>query len=152
MKKLKDFLYDKNDILLALCILIVAGLLIVWRIDAIMAYPDTLIDETSTAKTTEKSAIDSKGDAKAQKKNSKSSKTAKIYKDGTLKKDVTVSLEGGSVTSAVNSLIDAGLFDSYEEFEDTCVSIGVSPDAIKAAEFTFKKGSTKSDIAVQVTQ
>ena len=31
MKKFKDFLYDKNDILIALLILIVAALIITWR-------------------------------------------------------------------------------------------------------------------------
>ncbi len=39
MKGLKDFIYDKNDILIALVILILAALLIIWRMDVIMAYP-----------------------------------------------------------------------------------------------------------------
>ena len=33
MKKFKDFLYDKNDILIALLILIVAALIITWRMN-----------------------------------------------------------------------------------------------------------------------
>ena len=46
MKKFKDFLYDKNDIIIALLILVVASLLIIWRMEAIMEYPKTLISDT----------------------------------------------------------------------------------------------------------
>ena len=46
MKSLKDFIYDKNDIIIALVILILAALLIVWRMDAIMEYPQTLAQQT----------------------------------------------------------------------------------------------------------
>lgn len=42
MKKFKDFLYDKNDILIALIILVAAALLILWRMEVIMAYPQTV--------------------------------------------------------------------------------------------------------------
>ena len=58
MKGLKDFLYDKNDILIALIILIVAALLIVWRMDVIMEYPHTLAEETGTQVTTDDTAVD----------------------------------------------------------------------------------------------
>ena len=57
MKAFKDFLYDKNDILIALVILLIAGLLIVWRMEVIMDYPQTLAKETDTTKTTEQSAV-----------------------------------------------------------------------------------------------
>ena len=43
MNKLKDIFYDKNDILVAVVILIIAALVILWRVDAIMAYPQTLV-------------------------------------------------------------------------------------------------------------
>ena len=43
MNKLKDIFYDKHDILVAVVILIIAALVILWRVDAIMAYPQTLV-------------------------------------------------------------------------------------------------------------
>ena len=46
MKKFKDFLYDKNDILIALLILIVAALIITWRMNAIMEYPSTILNSS----------------------------------------------------------------------------------------------------------
>ena len=38
MKKFKDFLYDKNDILIAVLILVVAAAIIAWRMDVILQY------------------------------------------------------------------------------------------------------------------
>ena len=45
MKKLKDFFYDKNDILVALVVLAVAALIVTWRVNVIMDYPSTLVAE-----------------------------------------------------------------------------------------------------------
>ena len=39
MKKLKDFIYDKNDIVIALLILAAAAFIIFWRLDIILEYP-----------------------------------------------------------------------------------------------------------------
>ena len=38
MEKLRDIIYNKSDILVTLLILIIAGLLIAWRVSAIMSY------------------------------------------------------------------------------------------------------------------
>ena len=43
MKRFKDFLYDKNDILIAVLILVVAASIIAWRMDVILQYPKQLI-------------------------------------------------------------------------------------------------------------
>ncbi len=45
MERFKDFLYNKNDIIVALVILIVALSIIAFRIVAIMDYPKTLAAE-----------------------------------------------------------------------------------------------------------
>lgn len=42
MDKLRDFFYNKNDIVVALLILIIAAALIYFRINAIMDYPSTV--------------------------------------------------------------------------------------------------------------
>jgi hypothetical protein len=41
MKSIKDIIYDKSDIAVALIILLIAGAIILNRIDAIMDYPST---------------------------------------------------------------------------------------------------------------
>ncbi len=144
MKSLKDFYYDKNDIIIALLILCIAGLIVMWRIDVIMDYPQTLAKETDTIQTTEESAVDS-DDATA------SENPDQIWMAGELTQDITISIAGGSASSAVDGLVSAGLFDSYEEFEEVCKAAGRAPEDIKANTFTFEKGSTQADIAKEVT-
>lgn len=165
MKRLKDFFYDKNDILIALAILVIAALLIIWRMEVIMAYPQTLAEETGTVQTTEDEAVDddSASDDKGSdsqnstdKKDSDSQQTGSadnsIWSDGKLAKDVTVTVAGGSAVAAVDSLVNAGLFASYDEYSKICKAAGYTPENIKAAAFTFKAGSTQTDIAQMVTQ
>ncbi len=45
MNKFKDFVYNKNDIIVALIILVIALAIIAFRIVAIMEYPKTLAAE-----------------------------------------------------------------------------------------------------------
>ena len=142
MKSLKDFIYDKNDIIIALVILILAALLIVWRMDAIMEYPQTLAQQTGTTDTTDETAVpsDSKGGDSG------------LWSKGVLSKEIKVKVAGGSATAAVQSLVDAGLFSSYEEFTKVCKAAGYTPEDIKATTFTFEAGCTQTDIAKKVTK
>jgi len=45
LEKLKDIFYDKNDIIVALAILAVAGFIITQQVDSIMTYPEQLAAE-----------------------------------------------------------------------------------------------------------
>ena len=136
MKTLKDFLYDKNDILIALAILFIAGLLITWRMDVIMDYPETLAKETDTTTTTEASAIENPD---------------QLWISGILTQDIKVTVSGGSAVAAAQCLVDAGLFDDYEHYEEACKDAGRNAEDIKANTFTFERGSTHEDIVKKVT-
>src|SRR5665648_565543 len=46
MNKLRDFIYDKSDIVIALLIISIAGLIVLSRIDAILSYPETFAANT----------------------------------------------------------------------------------------------------------
>ncbi len=48
MKKLKDIIYDYNDVVVALLIIISAGLIIFWRVNTVMAYPKYAAEYTTT--------------------------------------------------------------------------------------------------------
>ena len=148
MKRFQDFFYDKNDIIIALLILCIAGLVIMWRIDVIMDYPQTLAKETDTVQTTEENAVDVDAEDSAA---SEEEITDQVWIAGELTHDITVSIAGGSATAAVDGLVSAGLFDNYDEFAKVCKAAGRSPEDIKANTFTFEKGSTQADIAKQVT-
>ena len=61
MKKLKDFFYDKNDILIVLLIVAVAAFVIYTSINSIMSYPEQYASEiaaTETAPAVEETTID----------------------------------------------------------------------------------------------
>lgn len=47
MKKLKDLIYDYNDIFVAILIVVLAGAIISWRISDIMAYPKYLAEQSA---------------------------------------------------------------------------------------------------------
>ncbi len=143
MKNLKDFFYDKNDIIIALAILVIAALLIIWRMDVIMDYPKTLAEETGTINTTEPEAVDGEEPA---------APAGALWTGGALTRNVTVTVQGGSATAAVQSLIDADLFESYAQFQQICDDAGYKPEHIKATTFTFSAGSTRTDIARMVTE
>lgn len=90
MEKFKDFLYDKNDILIAFAVLAIAGLIIMWRMDVIMDYPDKILsDESQTVITNEEDKdADKDADADADKdKDSESDKDTDKDKDAEADKD-----------------------------------------------------------------
>lgn len=141
MKKIRDFIYNTNDILLVLIILVVAAGVIMWRMEAIMAYPSTLISGDNTVID---NSIDNDQDVEPLVEDT-------IWLDGVLAKDVTVTIKGGNATDAVQSLIDAELFDSYDDYAEICDNAGLTPENIHAQTYVFAAGSTQTDIASTVT-
>ncbi|MEG0157354.1 MAG: hypothetical protein RR626_08475 [Anaerovoracaceae bacterium] len=47
MEKFKDFFYNKNDIVVAVVIFLIAAAVIYFRFNAIMEYPQTLVEAYS---------------------------------------------------------------------------------------------------------
>lgn len=139
----RDFMYDKNDIFVALIIIIASMSVIVWCVRNVMNYPNTL-DSVTTAEKVQ-SAVE---------QNSKSANpelTQAKWKNGKLAKNITVDVSSDSTEAAINSLIAYGLFETADEFREECEKAGVSEADIKTGKFTFKKGSTKKKIAREVT-
>ena len=150
MNRIKDFFYDKNDIILTLIILAVAAGVIIWRLDAIMNYPAALAKETHTDVTTQEEVPDDNDDAEDESETAEPDSDSP-WKGDVLASDVTVTVSSGSASAAVDSLVHAGLFRSYEDFSSVCSSIGHNPESIIARNYTFEAGSTQEDIAREVT-
>lgn len=171
MKKFKDFLYDKNDIIIALLILVIASLLIIWRMEAIMEYPKTLISDTESTSTELDSATDegqtqdpAAGDTSDQGSSDQDAQdgdgpdssqsdtggTSALWSNGVLSRDVEVKVSGSSAAEAVECLVAAGLFDDYADYQSACTSAGLDHQKVSAGTFTFTKGSAKTDIAKAV--
>lgn len=152
MKKLKDFIYDKNDIIIAVLILAVAALVIFWRLSVILEYPKQLlgndgpsveapVDNTDEDRTG--TDIDS-GDADTSPDDTLN---LPLWQNGALTKDVEVKVSGSSASAAIQCLIDEGIFEDYSEYQRICEENGLDHEKVRAGTFTFKQGSTKKDIA-----
>ena len=164
MKKFKDFLYDKNDILIALIILVAAALLILWRMEVIMAYPQTVFssgDDSQVQSEGGEDADSQSGDGQnaddeqstgenGQTGDGDGQGTDALFADGKLTRDVEVNVTGTSATAAVNCLVDAGLFEDYAEYQQICADTGLNHEKVSAGTMVFEEGSTKKDIARKI--
>lgn len=180
MEKLKDFLYDKNDILIALAVLAVSLLLIAWRMDAIMDYPEKMFEdnqlvveeqegeESGESGEADESEEESKDEVKEEEKEEPKEEEKEepkepeeekepeepaekpLWEDGKLTRDVTVGVYGNSATGAIQCLVSAGLLDSYSEYKNICNENGWNHENVGGATYNFKAGSTKKDIVDKV--
>lgn len=168
MEKLKDFIYDKNDILVALGVLLLAAFLIVWRMDAIMDYPEKIFadgEQISAEQGSDEGQDDADGSAGSdenpdsgdtpQPDDSGSSDTPAVPSDalwqgGILTRDVEVDVYGNSAMAAVQCLVDAGLFDDYEEYKIICDLSGMNHEKVSAGSLLFEKGCTKEEVARKI--
>lgn len=160
MKKFKDFIYDKNDVIIAVLILAVAALVISWRLNVILEYPKQLLgaDEPAVENPVDKPvenpdgtdtpANDSDGsDSDKNDNDSSNTQELPLWQGGVLTKDVEVEVSGNSAAAAIQCLIDKGLFEDYAEYQQICNDAGLDHEKVKAGTFTFKRGTTKTDIA-----
>jgi hypothetical protein len=163
MKRIKDFLYDTNDILIAIIILLAAVTIIFWRLSIIVEYPkkfvysaDTTVeaaelvssDSELTNIVDDAQTIDFK-DIESTEVNDISDSTS-LWDNGVLTKNVKVTVSGNSASEAIQCLIDAGIFQDYSEYQSICQEKGLNHEKVTAGTFTFQKGSTKEDVASQV--
>ena len=170
MKKFKDFIYDKNDIIIAVLILAVAALVILWRLNIILEYPKQLLGTDDTSVETpvdDGNEADGSGDntdddgsntgdggdgsdsqdGTGDNTDNNDNQDAPLWQGDVLTKDVEVEVTGNSASAAIQCLIDKGLFDDYDEYKKICDDNGMDHEKVKAGTFTFQKGSTKKEIA-----
>lgn len=108
MNKLKDFFYNKNDIIIVLIVLIVAALIIYTRIGAIMDYPEKSAEKAATTQTTQTTV-----------KESTSVASSKAAGSSSASKNISVVIEDSDTASSVaEKLYKSGLIDSASKFND----------------------------------
>ena len=171
MKKLKDFIYDKNDIVIAILILAVAALIISWRLGIILEYPKQLLGtddpvfDTPVSDDDVTQPDDSEGDEPQisegdqpqggegetdEPQGNETGEDIPLWDGGVLTEDVEVEVEGASASAAVKCLVNAGLFEDYAEYQKICEEEGMNHEKVSAGTFTFKKGTTKVQIAKKI--
>ena len=133
MKNFKDLFHNTNDIIIALVIVMMAAGVIVWRFNVIMKYPQVLASQSSRKQSEETL-------------NSASTlKYGSAFKNGALKKDVCVTINGGGEAD-VSDLIDKNLFTDYKQFTADVKAQGHEVSDIDAGTYSFKKGASVESV------
>ena len=133
MKNFKDLFHNTNDIIIALVIVMMAAGVIVWRFNVIMKYPQVLASQ-SNRKQSEETL------------NSASTlKYGSAFKNGALKKDVSVTINGGGEAD-VSDLIDKNLFADYKQFAADVKAQGHDVSDIDEGTYSFKKGESVESV------
>lgn len=140
MRKLKDFFYNKNDIIIVLIILAVAAFIIYSRIGIIMEYPEKMAESNETATMQETPTLESETTQESTEKSASSSKNVSI----------TISDSDTSVTVS-EKLAKAGIVKSATEFEGYITNMDKA-DSIKSGTFKLTKGSSYETILNTITK
>lgn len=180
MNKIKDFIYDKSDIVVAILILFIAAVIILWRFNVILDYPKTLIANQNIVQTEGQTGGESTeqgeegtltpedvvpvedeqtvqeeqtqqtAEAETQSQEQTQQPNVSLWVDGKLTATVTVEVKGASATAAVQCLIDKGLYKDYEEYKTYCNKLGLDDEKVAADTFKFKEGTTKDEITKRI--
>jgi hypothetical protein len=134
IKKIKDLLYNKNDVVIVLAILAVAGLLIWNRIDVIMDYPSNLI-----AKSNADSELQDQPDVIIVEPDLDEEPADEVVM-------YAVYINPGETPQEIGQkFVDVGLFASVEAFVQLVNDMGVAT-TIKAGNFIMPSNSTPEEV------
>ena len=165
MNKIRDIIYDYNDIFVALLIIVIAGAMLLWRVNAIMEYPEYLAaNQTQTNNTkvedpdlsgldlTTDSAVSIDYNTNPDDANSTPETPAAIDNPtggqttpaptGDVKFEVP---KGSSASKIADLLRQAGLIDDQQEFLKVLTE-KKADTKLKAGTFTIPAGSTVEEI------
>lgn len=175
LEKLKDIFYDKNDIILALIIVVAAGFFITHQVDAIMSYPELMTQELQAQQEEEIPSGQETGDGETgakpgtdvdnpdeaetppetQTPETQAPETQTPSSGGSEFKtavDRTVEIPSGSHSASIASILsNAGVIPSKEAFLDA-VTAANAETRLKAGTFKIPAGSTLDDVVRILTK
>ncbi len=132
----KDFIYNFSDILTAVLIILVALLIIAWRVNAIMDYPQTMNSSQT------ESSQSSETDGSAESSDGTGTDTA----SDTPQEPVTVTvLQNQTVTDIAQTLVSAGVISDTQQFIDAVNAAGAAT-MLKFGTYTIPAGATPAEI------
>lgn len=131
----KDFIYNFSDILTAVLIILVALLIIAWRVNAIMDYPQTMNDvQTEASQSSEEENTESADGADTD------------ATSGTQQEAVTVTVQQNqTVTDIAQILVSAGVISDAQQFIDAVNAAGAAT-MLKYGTYTIPAGATPAEI------
>lgn len=150
MNTIKNFIYNISDILVALLIIAAAVVIIGWRVNAIMDYPDTIAAQTETA--SEQAAADSSSEAgSTDEQTADASKTSgdadsQTASAGKNSEPVTVTVaQNHTVSDIAQTLVSAGIISDPQVFIDA-VNAAEAATQLKYGTFTIPAKATMEQI------
>lgn len=143
---MKNKWYTINDIVLALLIITVAALIIMWRFNILIQYPDQLA-KNSGKRETEIARHEDKKDASQN----ASINMGEAFKNGQLIDNVNITILEGNDEAAFKDLFDKKLFDNYAQFEDALKSLNLSVDMVRRGTMGFIKGTSVETLLKDLT-
>ena len=146
MNKLKDFIYDKSDIVIALLIISIAGLIVFSRIDAILSYPETFAANTKPPVVSAPAVdVGDKG----------TTSSAAIEGDATDGGDIEMLAiyinYGESLQSIAEKFVSVDLFSTPEKFLSVIEDAGVQTQ-IKTGNFIIPANATDEEVIEFITK
>lgn len=135
MNKIKDFIYNVSDILVALIILIIATFVILWRMNVVVSYPSTVLrdGEVMDEVVIDTSYLPVEDDS--------------LWQDGKLKTDLSLPItEDMTDDELVEMFLQKKIFTGLDELERVLSSSSyVLSDRIPA-DYYFLCGETRDNI------
>lgn len=130
MNRIKDFFYNKNDIIVALIILAAAAFIIYLRIGDIMSYPETLADTSVVDQSTMESSSQSTAESSAE-------------------TSVTIP-ENPDAETVSQMLAEAGIISSAEDFQAALEKYKLA-DSIQSGTVQIPAGASNEEIIELIT-
>ena len=152
MNKIKDFFYNKNDIIIVLIILVAAAFIIYGRIGAIMDYPKVFAEKTEESQqiesaTEEEAVVPSSSEG--QKAQSSAGAVSSSAESGSVKSDsgyISLVIKDSDTSSSVaQKLYKAGVVDSAKDFERYIKKKGKAK-SIKSGKFKIPTKASDKEI------
>lgn len=143
---MKSKWHTSNDIVLALIIIIAAAVIILWRFNILIQYPDKVARD-NTKREIEMKEDENKETASA----STPIKMGSAFKDGKLKDNVNITILDGSDEAAFKDLFDKKLFDNYDQFKEALDALKLSPDMVRKGTMGLTKGSSVETVLRDLT-
>jgi len=180
MNKIKDLIYDKNDILVAMLILCIAGVIIFARVNSIMGFPERMIAFQGPGSGTVNSIVDdepggdiqtaenvtpppirnenntgiSNGEISDENGDTDSQPDANGAADSNGEDTPVVHslhiASGQSMTAIANNLVSLGLFENTQAFIATLEAHNAAA-RVQAGNFTIPSDSTHDDVIRIIT-
>jgi len=157
MNKIKDLLYDKNDILVALLILGIAALVILTRVNTIMAFPEKMFSEHKPASGHVYSNIPQNPDSGLSLEDEDDGLGLDPDDDATgpssgdePEAHSLYIAYGQPMTVIAKNLIELGFFESEQDFTAT-LEAHKAASKVQAGNFVIPADSTKDDVIKIIT-